>query len=109
MPICVQCGWCQDFKDGTDATCMNPDLPLTDYVYGIRLCNKLNSDGNCKGFKPQSDESIYELKEDQVMASVHKKEHNEWTDTPPNECCCGKISRNLSCPMHGINSENYII
>ena len=74
MAICVECEWYADAvtRDGMGAlpACKNPDLPMTDYVYGHRHCRQLNPQGNCKGFKPQSESSIYELKEDEELAKT---------------------------------------
>ena len=64
MAICVECEW---FNDIPLDTCDNPDLPITDFVHGRRDCWKLNSKGDCKGFKP---ESIYESKEDEDLANT---------------------------------------
>ena len=64
MAICVEC----EYKNIDRGTCKNPDLPITDFVYGVRACNILNAEGNCKGFKPLSqDEPIYELKEGRMQ------------------------------------------
>lgn len=77
MAICVECKYrAFHFKEDADFAdkslrCTNPDLPMTDYVYGIRLCEVLNSKGDCKGFKAQpQNESIYESKEDEELAKT---------------------------------------
>ena len=68
MAICVECKFILDLNKGF---CNNPDLPVTDYVYGTRDCKELNPQGNCKGFKPQSQpEPIYELKKDEELAKT---------------------------------------
>ena len=63
ISICVDCNFMLDLNKGL---CNNPDLPISDYVYGTRDCKELNAKGECKGFKPESQpEFIYELgKED---------------------------------------------
>ena len=77
MAICVDCIFILDLNKGF---CNNPELPVTDYVYGTRDCKELNPKGNCKGFKPNSEigcikpESIYELKEDEELAKTRSKE-----------------------------------
>ena len=75
MPICVECVHHLIYKDGRekDVACQNPDLPITDFIYGIRWCDHLNSKGDCKGFKPQAKpESIYEFSSDEVLAQEGK-------------------------------------
>ena len=67
MAICVECKFILDLNKGF---CNNPDLPVTDYVYGTRDCKELNPKGGCKGFKLQSESSIYELKEDEELAKT---------------------------------------
>ena len=69
MAICVECHWCHDCLDGTEITCKNSELPVTDFVRGGRYCVILNHKGNCKGFKLQSESGfIYELKKDEELA-----------------------------------------
>ncbi len=62
MPICIKC----IHKDIDGPACSNSDLPITEFVYGVRACSILNPKGDCKGFKPQA--SIYESKEDENLA-----------------------------------------
>lgn len=63
MPICIECLHIDNENNGE---CGNPELPLSDFVYGTRNCYELNSEGDCKGFTPQDKpESIYELKKDE--------------------------------------------
>ena len=68
MAICIECS--HALAGGVFVTCRNSELPVTDFVYGIRDCKELNPKGNCKGFKPQSQSSIYELKEDEELAKT---------------------------------------
>ena len=68
MPICVECEY---HGERINNRCNNPDLPITDFVRGLRECKILNDKGDCKGFKPQSqNQSIYELKEDEELAKT---------------------------------------
>ena len=80
MAICMQCehlghtDFVNDQRDFLDIWCKNPDLPITNFIYGRKEPNILNPKGNCKGFKedlfvPKS-ESIYELKEDEELAKT---------------------------------------
>ena len=54
MPICIKCA----YKDTDSPTCTNCDLPITEFVYGVRACITLNAEGECKGFKPIESDSI---------------------------------------------------
>lgn len=65
MAICIDCEFILDLNKGF---CNNPELPITDFIYGIRDCQELNPKGGCMGFKPKSQpESIYELKSDEEL------------------------------------------
>ena len=71
MAICVKCVYHEIYVTGEekDVACKNPDLPITDFIYGIRWCDNLNPKGDCKGFKPQAKpDSIYESKTDEELA-----------------------------------------
>lgn len=75
MAICVECEYCEPLQR---ARCTNADLPVKDFIYGIKHCDDYNIFGNCKGFKAKSTrpgafeqrESIYESKEDEVLAKI---------------------------------------
>ena len=72
MDICVRCLHCRDFEE---PRCDNEDLPISDFVLGVRLCSDLNQKGDCKGFKAQPQaESIYELKSDEELANTNAKD-----------------------------------
>ena len=77
MAICIDCQHHIEFQDGV--ACSNSDLPITDFVNGLRICTILNPKGGCKGFKPQSQpESIYKLGEDDYRGPLlPEKEHEE--------------------------------
>ena len=69
MAICVKCVYHHEAED--DIVCNNSDLPITDFVCGVRYCVSLNSKGNCAGFKAQPErESIYELPKDEELAKT---------------------------------------
>ena len=71
MPICVECAYHGENASAPIFTCGNDDLPVTDFVTGIKDCHTLNPTGNCKGFKLQRQrESIYELKKDEDLAKI---------------------------------------
>lgn len=74
MAICVECEWCHDCLDGTEITCKNPNLPVTDFVRGSRYCVILNLKGDCKGFKKPECESIYESKSDEELAKIPRED-----------------------------------
>ena len=75
MAICVECKFILDLNKGF---CNNPDLPVTDYVYGTRDCKELNPKGGCMGFEVSSGlgkpVSIYELKGDEELAKTRSEE-----------------------------------
>ena len=78
--ICIYCIHC---KDHEEFTCNNNDLPMTDFLRGVRYCRHLNSRGDCKSFKPKSEpESIYELKEDEDLAKT--TQHHDFRDKDEN-------------------------
>ena len=68
MAICVKCAYHHEAED--DIVCNNPELPITDFVCGVRYCVSLNSKGNCAGFKAPlpMNESIHELPKDEELA-----------------------------------------
>ena len=65
MAICIECEYyVQDW-------CRNPDLPIDNWVLGIRDCYELNHKGDCKGFEAKlNKESIYELPTDEELAKT---------------------------------------
>ena len=74
MPICVECEW---FHEIPVDTCDNRDLPITEFIHGHRDCYRLNSKGDCKGFKPQAKPqpySIYDAKEEEDLANPIKED-----------------------------------
>ena len=71
MAICVECL----FYDNNlvFSKCGNLDLPISDFVHGVRSCQTLNAKGECKGFKPKPEpKSIYDLPSDEVLAQGGK-------------------------------------
>ena len=78
--ICVHCIHSKDFEE---LRCDNDDLPISDFVLGVRLCRDLNSKGDCKGFSATPPyESIYESKKDEDLANTA----NESPWEPENAC-----------------------
>ena len=69
VTLCIKCGHHTELE-GTDF-CNNTELPLCGFVRGDRYCDELNTEGNCKGFKPKPEpESIYESKADEDLAKA---------------------------------------
>lgn len=68
MAICVQCEY---HLGNSQVTCSNENLPITDFVYGIRRCDIFNAKGQCMGFKRKGEcESIFETKADEDLAKT---------------------------------------
>lgn len=79
MAICVECIYYD--HDENQLVCDNEDLPITDFVRGVRHCVVLNPKGECKGFKRKGErESIYESKAMRIWPghneAKHSRKHN---------------------------------
>jgi len=74
MAICIECVYCNALAR---ARCNNSELPITNFIYGVRHCDTINIKGDCKGFKPiPKSWSIYESKADEELASTDQDDND---------------------------------